>query len=64
MRSPGNHWEKVIKTAIDVPQVLIFPNYLIADFDKKDERLEALITKENAQMVGIMLHIYSHKTLL
>ena len=44
MRSPGNHWEKVIKTAIDVPQVLSLPNYLIADFDKKDETCTLILT--------------------
>ena len=38
VRSPGNHLEKVIRTPIDVPQVLsLFTNYLIADYDKKDE---------------------------
>ena len=37
VRSPGSHLEKVIRTAIDVPQVLSLSNYLIADYDKKDE---------------------------
>ena len=35
VRSPGNHLEKVIRTAIDVPQVLSLSNYLIKDCDKK-----------------------------
>ena len=35
--SPGNHLEKVIRTAIGVQQVLSLSNYLIADCDKKGE---------------------------
>ena len=35
VRSPGSHLEKVIRTAIDVPQVLSLSNYLIKDYNKK-----------------------------
>ena len=44
VRSPGNHLEKVIRTAIDVPQVLSLTNYLIADYDKKDEICTYILT--------------------
>ena len=44
MRSPGNHLEKVIRIAIDVPQVLSLSNYLIADYDKKDEICTYILT--------------------
>ena len=44
VRSPGNHLEKAIRTAIDVPQVLSLTNYLIADYDKKDEICTYILT--------------------
>ena len=44
VRSPGNHLEKVIRIAIDVPQVLSLSNYLIADYDKKDEICTYILT--------------------
>ena len=44
VRSPGNHLEKVIRTAIDVPQVLSLSNYLIADYDKKNEICNYILT--------------------
>ena len=44
VRSLGNHLEKVIRTAIDVPQVLSLANYLIADYDKKDEICTYILT--------------------
>ena len=44
MRSPGKHLEKVVRTAIDVPQVLSLSNYLIADFAKKDEICSFILT--------------------
>ena len=36
VRSPQKHFEKVIRTAIDVPSVFSLSNYRIEDYDKKD----------------------------
>ena len=64
VRLPGNHLEKFIRTAIDIPQILSLSNYLIAD--KKDQICTYILTgginyEENMQIVDIMLHIFPTK---
>ena len=45
--SLGNYLEKVIRTAIDVPQVLSLSNYLIAVYDKNDEIYSYILTTKH-----------------
>ena len=45
VRSPGNHLEKFIRTAIDVPQILSLHNYIIGDYDKKNEICTYILTE-------------------
>ena len=65
VRLPGNHLEKFIRTAIDIPQILKLSNYLIAD--KKDEICTYILTgginyKGEYENSGhIMLHIFPTK---
>ena len=63
VRSPGNHLEKVVRTAIVIPQISILSNNIIADYDKKDKICTYILTeglnyKENIQIEDIMLHIF------
>ena len=45
--SLGNYLEKVIRTAIDVLQVLSLSNYLIAVYDKNDEIYSYILTTKH-----------------
>ena len=44
VRSPGNHLHKFIRTTTDVPHVLSLFNYLIGDYNKKDEIRTYILT--------------------
>ena len=45
VRSPQKHFEKVIRTATDVPSVFSLFNYRIADYDKKDGVCTYILTR-------------------
>ena len=45
VRSPQKHFEKVIRTAIDVTSVFSLSNYRIAGYDKKDGVCTYILTR-------------------